>query len=145
LQKSINLMKLVVDTNIIMSALINDSLTRRLIFNPGFQLFLPDFSLEEIEKYSQEIGEKSQMTKEDFNQLLELILLNFSIIKKEKYHTFLGKAEEICKDEKDAAFLALALYLNLPLWSNDKQIKNQSSVKVYSTEEIIGILDINQG
>lgn len=129
-------MKLVVDTNIIISALIKESLTRSLIFNPQFKLFLPDFSLQEIEKYCQEIQDKSGMSKTEFDLLLRLILSNFLIVKVERYEKYFEQAEKICKDKKDVLFLALALSLKVPLWSNDKHLKKQDKVKIYSTGEL---------
>ena len=40
-------------------------------------------------------------------------------------------------DEKDSPFIACALALGLPLWSNDRALKAQQRVKVYSTDEIL--------
>ncbi|MEI6732208.1 MAG: PIN domain-containing protein, partial [archaeon] len=40
-------------------------------------------------------------------------------------------------DIKDAMYLALALKLNCPIWSNDKLLKNQTQIKVYSTSELM--------
>jgi len=64
-------MKFVVDTNIVISVLIKDSLTRKLIFSPKLELFLPGFSLQEIEKYVKEIQNKSGMSKEEFDLLCQ--------------------------------------------------------------------------
>ncbi len=133
-------MKLVVDTNIVISALIKKSLTRKLIFNPKLELFLPNFSLQEIEKYAKEIIRKSGMKKDEFDLLLKLILSNFLIVREEKYKNCLSQAKKICKDEKDVVFLALALSLSIPLWSNDKGLKKQDLIKIYSTEELINLL-----
>jgi predicted nucleic acid-binding protein len=52
----------------------------------------------------------------------------------------LKKAYEISPDREDAIFLAAALALHCPIWSNDKQLKGQDGVVVYSTAEVIGIL-----
>lgn len=43
-------------------------------------------------------------------------------------------------DKDDVDFVALALKLNLPLWSNDSRLKEQSLVKVLSTRELVEIL-----
>ena len=37
----------------------------------------------------------------------------------------------------DIDFLALALKLKLPVWSNDSHLKKQSKVIVYSTSELL--------
>ena len=134
-------MKFVVDTNVVISALIKDSLTRSLIFNPKFNLFLPDFSLQEIEKYAEEIQDKSGMGKEEFDLLLKLILSNFLIVKKEKYEKYIEETEKICVDKKDVVFLALALSLKIPLWSEDKNLRKQNRVKIYSTRELKNLIN----
>ncbi len=43
-------------------------------------------------------------------------------------------------DEKDTPFLALALQLNCPVWSNDKHFKQQNIAEVYTTEKISELL-----
>jgi predicted nucleic acid-binding protein len=44
-------------------------------------------------------------------------------------------------DRKDTPFLALALHLECPLWSDDTHLKLQSLVPCYTTAEISGLLD----
>ena len=46
-------------------------------------------------------------------------------------------AEKISPDPKDAAYIALALKFSCGVWSNDKKLKEQNKVKVYSTGEIM--------
>jgi predicted nucleic acid-binding protein len=43
-------------------------------------------------------------------------------------------------DPDDIDFTALALKLDCPLWSNDKELKQQTVVKVFSTSELISFL-----
>ncbi len=50
---------------------------------------------------------------------------------------YVQKAIEISPDRKDADYIALALKLKCPLWSNDKKLKDQEEVRVYSTKELI--------
>ncbi len=40
-------------------------------------------------------------------------------------------------DIKDAPFIALALKLKIPIWSNDKHFKKQQKVVSYTTDEIM--------
>lgn len=40
-------------------------------------------------------------------------------------------------DEKDTPFLALALKLEYPIWSNDKHFKKQEKIQVYTTEDLL--------
>ena len=51
-------MKLVVDTNVLISALLKDSLTRKLIIHIDAKLYTLEFSREEIEKHKNELLKK---------------------------------------------------------------------------------------
>lgn len=44
-------MKLVIDTNILISALIKNSVTRELLLFPTMEFMLPEYALEEIENH----------------------------------------------------------------------------------------------
>ncbi len=45
-------------------------------------------------------------------------------------------------DIDDSLFLALAMSLNCPIWSNDKHFKRQSFVKAFTTQELISSLKL---
>lgn len=44
-------------------------------------------------------------------------------------------------DKNDTVFIALALALNCPIWSNDTDFKKQRNVKVYTTEDLLKMLE----
>ena len=58
----------------------------------------------------------------------------------EEFLLFLPRAKEICPDRDDVAYFALALKLRCPLWSNDKKLKEQSTVAVLSTKEFLKLV-----
>jgi predicted nucleic acid-binding protein len=61
---------------------------------------------------------------------------------KEYISKFLIKALEFSPDKDDSPFLALALAKGIPLWSNDKPLKEkQSVVIVLSTSELYELMD----
>ena len=43
--------KLVIDANIILSALIKDSITRKILVGSAIEFYAPDYLIEEVEKY----------------------------------------------------------------------------------------------
>ncbi|MGC9200887.1 MAG: PIN domain-containing protein [Candidatus Aenigmatarchaeota archaeon] len=43
-------------------------------------------------------------------------------------------------DVNDIQYFSLALKMNVPIWSNDKKLKQQSKVKVFSTKDLIEFL-----
>ena len=50
------------------------------------------------------------------------------------------KQKKISPDINDTEYFALALKLKCSIWSNDKKLKKQNKVKVYSTEEIVRVI-----
>jgi len=129
-------MDLVVDANILFSSLIKDGKTSELLFEEELKLYTPEFIMEEFKKYEEILLKKTHRTKEQFHEILQLIKEIITIIPKEEYLNDMKKAKEISPDPKDAMYLALALKLKCSVWSNDKKLKEQKEVRIYSTEEI---------
>ena len=48
-------MKLVLDTNVLILALLKSSATRAILLHPSFEFFLPEFGLEEIRRHKPEL------------------------------------------------------------------------------------------
>ena len=65
-------MKLVLDSNIIFSALIKKSTTRNIILSDIFDLHAPEYIFSEITKHKELILKKSKMNNGDFDALLLL-------------------------------------------------------------------------
>ena len=133
-------MKLIIDSNIVFSAIIKDSITRKILFNPDYKFYVPDFFLFELKKYKEYLMKKTKLEKPKFKQILNDILGNIFLIPINEYSDKLIKAKEIIGniDEKDIPFIAVALSLkNNGIWSNDKHFKEQFEIKVYSTRELI--------
>ena len=67
-------MKMVVDTNIILSALIKDSTTRKIIVKSEWDFYYPAMSFHEIRKYKELVLKKSNLNKEEYRKLLNYLL-----------------------------------------------------------------------
>ncbi len=93
-----------------------------------------------FEKHEEEIINKSYRTKEDFMRLFEEMKEVIKIVDSEQFINYINKAEQISPDPNDVIYFALALKLNCPIWSNDKKLKNQNKIKVYSTRDILKIV-----
>jgi len=70
-------MILVIDANVIFSALIRKSLTLKLLeFNKIFKTFklvAPEYLIEEIKKHEKEIIDKSELKREDLEKVMNFI------------------------------------------------------------------------
>ena len=132
-------MNIVIDSNIFFSALIKDSITRKLILEYDKFFLFPEYIFEEMEKYKEELFKKSGMNAGDFDKLLHLLLQKVMIVPNEALSSYKEEALEILKDidPNDAIFLACTLaYPDAILWSEDKRLKMQTKIKVLNTKEI---------
>lgn len=137
-------MKIILDSNILFSALIKDSLIRAIIFASPDNLFLlPDYFFEEFKKHKKLILEKSELTEFEFDAVLQQLFLKITIVPNEITKPHYQKAYDIIKtiDPKDTSFIACVLaYNDSVLWSDDKKLKNQKLVSVFNTSEIITLI-----
>ncbi len=133
-------MPLVVDTNILISALLAKSTTYELIVTRGLELFVPEKSIEEINNNREELRNRMEVSETEFESVLILLIRQVEVIEREQYKKFEDKATEISPHLKDMPFFALAMSRKLPLWTNEKRLKNQKEVIVYNTKEIIEIV-----
>ena len=135
-------MKFVIDTNILFFALIKKSITRRIILSDVFELYVPEYLFAEINKHKDLILDKAKISTNDFSALLTLFQKHTTIVTQEGYHDKIPVAEAVMKeiDITDSPFLALALALDCPLWTNDGHFKQQTLVEVYTTKEILELL-----
>jgi len=118
-----------------------DSFHVRLIRSGGFELFYPDYGMKEINKYREHIISKRTRRGDRLalDYSLKLILEFVQVIPAELYSQRLSEAYDLMKkiDEKDTPFLALAMQLSCPIWSNDNHFKEQQVIEVYTTSEIV--------
>lgn len=135
-------MRLVVDTNILLGALIKNSTTRTILLNPNHRFYLPEFAIDEVEKYFELISSKSGLAKKEIKILFDLLAFNFEVVPLEDFLQCFREAEKVMQsiDEKDVPFVALALCINCDgIWSNDMHLKEQDSVRVWNTTEIMKV------
>ena len=136
-------MYVVLDTNILFSALIRDSTTRKLILEHEGIFLFPEYIFEEAEKHKDEIFRKSDISAGEFNKLFALILRKVIIVPSEVLEPYCQEAQEIVKDIdiNDMFFVACALaYKGSIIWSNDSGLKKQSRIKVINATEAMKLL-----
>jgi len=134
-------MRLVIDTNKIISAIIKEGFSREILVNTRFDFLTPAYTLSEIIKYKNEIIKKSGLNENEFSNLLDYIFKFVRVINPQMYNGYLRSAEKIIGriHISDVPFIAAALAFNCPVWSDDKHFKQQNEVKVYTTKEIANL------
>ena len=136
-------MKLVVDANVLFSALLRKGLTRHLWFHPEMQLFAPEFILNEALSHNAELLKKYGGTREEFLRLFECLAGQVSLVSDSDLKPYLPAASTLSQDSKDWLYLACALYANAAIWSQDKDFQGQARVEIKTTIELaneIGLL-----
>jgi len=133
-------MRIVVDTNRILSALLKDGTDRKIISSQNISFFTLDYVLGEIDKYMSNIIRKSGLSKEEIETLLSLFMENIAIVSDKKVKSKMKEAMGIMKDIdlKDAPVLACALAVpNDGIWSGDKHLHKQKRIKALYSEDLM--------
>lgn len=121
-------MKIVVDTNIIFSAILNpESKIGQIILNGSkyFTFISADQLKTEIDNHESKILKISGLNKSDYLRLLDLVLKKIQFV----HHLLINdinyqKANELTKkvDSDDLLFVGLAMQFNCKLWTGDKKL-----------------------
>jgi predicted nucleic acid-binding protein len=142
-------MKIVVDTNIIFSALLSsDNTIGNLLFNSDkhFEFYTCTYLRFEIHKHWERLKKLSKLSEEElqisYNQvLLKLKFINEEIIPQETWLV----SEKITKDIDidDSDFVALTKFLKATLWTSDKTLynglKKKGFKKLLNTSELLAL------
>lgn len=137
-------MKLIIDTNILISSLLKDSTTREILLNESLNFYLPEIVLSEVNKYLTYIIQKSELSEEEIKKILNTILENLILVPIDEYEKKMNEGMKYIGniDEKDTQFIALALSIeNDGIWSNDKHFDKQKKIKVLKTIDILNYLE----
>jgi len=132
-------MRIIVDSNRIISALIKDGLTRKILISKNIDFYTIDYVIDEIRRYKDYIMKKSKMDEEEIELLFDLVMQNVNIIPEEDIRKHMDKAIKIMKDIdiNDSPILASALsFSNEGIWSEDKDLYRQDKVKIWKTTDL---------
>lgn len=136
-------MKLVVDANVVISALIADSKTRELIVTLEPDLLTPKFVYDEIENYTELIVEKSGMSPERVAQFIDLLFQYIEVVPADEFYPHIEAAEAAIgeTDPDDVLYIACALAKDADVWSDDTDFDEQNLVETRSTSDVINSFD----
>jgi predicted nucleic acid-binding protein len=136
-------MKLVIDANVVISALIADSKTRELIVTLEPDLLTPAFVHDEIENYRELIVEKSGMEPDRVSQFTELLFQYIDVVPANDFYPAIETADTAIgdTDPDDVLYLACAIACDAAIWSDDSDFDEQDLVETYSTSDVIASFD----
>jgi len=123
-------MKIVVDTNIVFSALISSSTKiPDIIIAPfnHFKFYTPDYLFEELENHKHKLQKASKLTEKEIDKVKTELFkyintISLEIIPKEVWLEAEFLTFDI--DPDDISFVALSIFLDAHLWTGDKVLYN---------------------
>jgi predicted nucleic acid-binding protein len=136
-------MKIVVDANVLIAALVKASITREVLLYPFLEYYSPAFVFEELKEHEDEIMAKAKLGKAGYKSAVNLLLGNVKIISSVSYSHEMAAAGKIigAVDKDDVDYVALALSINADgIWSYDSDLKEQRKIKIFSTAELITLI-----
>ncbi len=135
-------MKIVIDTNIFIAAIIKPSMVRRLLVESSSKLLFPEAVLTELNEHQNEILKKSGLSQNDFEVVKSTLLKYVELVPTASIKPYSKEAFRIIGqiDPDDVPFIASCLAHNAILWSEDKDLKKQNKIKVLNTAEIKNLL-----
>jgi len=135
-------MKAIVDANILIAGLLKNGTTRKLLLQNNLELHTQEFIFTEFFNHIQELAKKAGMKERIFKDYAELLISEseINLIKIDNIKTNIQIAERISPDPDDVQYFAAALTLKCPIWSNDKALKKQNTVTIYSTTNILKLM-----
>ena len=131
-------MRLVADANVLFALSKPSSAANSILSTHRLKLLSPDFALVELYSYRKELVRKSGEKR--FETVIESLKSKVVFVDASEYKEKIRDASSKISDPKDIAYLALALKLGVPVWSNDRHFKEQTLVDAFTTEELIKLL-----
>jgi predicted nucleic acid-binding protein len=142
-------MKIIVDTNIIFSGLLNTNSTiGDLLFNSNdcFEFYSGSYMRHKIEKHWNKLKKISKLSDAEleeakFKLFSQIHFINEELIPEKIWLT----AEELVSniDIDDTDFIALTKYLKGHLWTGDKELynglKKKNFIRIYNTTELVAL------
>ena len=136
-------MKLVIDANVVISAIIADSKTRERIVTLEPELLTPAFVHDEIENYEGLIVEKSGMEPDRVSQFIDLLFQYIEVVPADGFYPAIEEADDAIgdTDPDDVLYLACAFASDAAIWSDDSDFDEQHLVETHTTSDVIDSFD----
>lgn len=136
-------MKCVVDTNILVAAVVRDSTVRALLAVEGVRFFAPYFVVGELAAHREELLGKSGLDEESLAGLLRFIFEKVDLVPLETMGPWFALARSIMatRDVKDTPVPACALAVDADcIWSEDKHFMRQVTMRVMRMKDMVVLL-----
>ena len=134
-------MQLVADANVLLSAVIGGRASLVLRHDTIGQVFTPAAACDEVFEYLPSLAKKKRLDLDTL--ILACGVLPVTVVERSEYEGKLSTARRRIgkRDPDDVDVLALALQLNVAVWSNDNDFEN-TGVEWHTTAELLKMLGV---
>ena len=139
--------ELIVDASVLFSFFKADSARRgvfKKLLEQECKMASPDFVLKELLNNKSDIIRFAKISEGEFNEIISELDKDIGTFKEEEYKEFLSEANKISphsEQTKDDPYFALALAFKFPIWSDEVAFKQQPEIKVFTTAELLKLLE----
>jgi len=136
-------MELVVDANILLAGFVKTAVTRELLLDTRLKLHAPEHLIYETRKHllgASRLRRHIGLSTKQIDEIWFILTQHIRSHAKADHQKAYSAALKIAQHPEDAPYLALALSMGIPLWSNDKGMKEQNRVRVFATHEVLNKL-----
>ena len=136
-------MRLVVDTNRIIAALVKDSASRKILLSDKIDFLTIEITKQEIEEHRQELLDKTRLIDEQLNLALSFLFSRVFVVSDIVVESKMDEAKKIMDalDPDDTPFIALALAVeNDGIWSDDRHFKQQNTIRIWETKDLLTLI-----
>ncbi len=131
--------KVVIDANILITALIGSWKTFEIIDSGKCIFYAPSIITKEVQKHLSYVCLKTQRKPDEVYRRFYSLLKCVKVIQNNKHHTFLEIAKQhMTRDLSDTEYLSCALAVKADfIWTNDKDFISQKLVPCKTTEQLL--------
>ena len=131
-------MRIIVNTNRIIAALIKDSVSRKIIIHGNAEFIAIPFVEHEIAPHKQLIIDKAEITESEFDMLIQKLFTKMIQLDDTVILSRMKEASAIMYqiDPDDVPFIAAALATDAAIWSDDRHFQQQKKINVYTTHQL---------
>ncbi len=136
-------MRVVVDASVVVAALMADGTVRDvLLSSTDHEFFAPLYIQEEVGRNLSRIAARAHLGVETVTALIEDALQVIDLLPAATYSQVLPEAEAVATSvgaKGDEEYIDLAMVLDAPIWTLDKDFRRVKKVKTLSTRELIDL------
>ena len=140
---------IIIDTNVLLSFLLTNGITRRIITENPAVFITPEYCFEELWEHRDRWNKKDlsdSELREIINNVKRLFVM---VVSPDVYNAYISEGEELTDDKEDAPIIALALFVdNEGIWTyNTKHFRQEvfgEHIFVLSTKDVIKLYPLKE-